>query len=298
MKIRLGTRGSDLALWQAHFTADLLGRENCDIIVIKTKGDVTSETFDKIEGKGFFTKEIEDALMNNEIDAAIHSLKDLPTDDLPELTVAAIPSRGPVEDLMIINPEFHGSGELPIKDNTVVGTSSLRRASQVKYLKRECTVKPLRGNVPTRIRKLREGTYGAIVIAGAGVERLELDLSDLIVHKVNPMVFHPAPGQGALGIQVRKNDSKTIEIIDRLSDPLTLQEVTAERTFLHHFGGGCHIPLGAYCYKEEGRLVLKGSVTSPDGTIRIEDEVTGSDPVLLGSSLAEILKARGAGGFV
>ena len=159
-KIRIGTRGSELAMWQANHVADLLGRENVEIIVIKTQGDkIQNVSFDKMEGKGFFTKEIEEALLEERIDLAVHSLKDLPTENPEGLTIAAIPERGPWGDLLLIRPEaFDGSKDIPVRDGACIGTSSMRRRAQVLRARPDCTVEALRGNVNTRLRKLRENS--------------------------------------------------------------------------------------------------------------------------------------------
>ena len=296
MKIRIGTRGSDLALWQAHHVADLLGQDQCEIVIIKTQGDrIQNVSFDKMEGKGFFTKEIEEALLTERVDLAVHSLKDLPTENPPGLIVGAIPERGNWGDLLLIRSGHHQpGGDIPLRKGAVVGTSSMRRLAQLRQARPDLTIEALRGNVNTRLRKLREGMYDAIVLAAAGMERLELDLSDLTVAELSPGIFLPAPGQGALGLQIRAKDEATLKAIVPLNHGNTARAVAAERAFLHHFGGGCHIPLGALAQVEGETITLTGTVASPEGTGAHRQSITGTDPEETGARLAALLKAEGA----
>jgi len=294
-KIVIGTRGSKLALWQANFAADLIGRERVEIKVIKTKGDkIQNVSFEKMEGKAFFTKEIEDALLNNEIDLAIHSLKDLPTDDTPGLKICAIPEREDSSDLLIINKEsFNPKNEFPINSNSVVGTSSLRRMSQIKIFMPEVKVEPLRGNVDTRLRKLKEKKFDAIILAYAGVKRLEIDLSDFFTYFLPKNRFIPAPSQGALAFQIRENDKEMFDIVNPFNHSETNVCVTAERSFLNFFGGGCHVPLGAKAELLSNGVELTGIIASLDGKKFIKKSVIDTDPVKAGELLADIMKKNG-----
>lgn len=248
--IRIGSRGSDLALWQAHFFQDslkALGVES-EIIIITTKGDrIQHLSFDKIEGKGFFTKEIEEALLNKEIDVAIHSHKDLETQSPTGLKIAGVSYRENPSELLLIHPEAVDlSQPLHFKKNAIVGTSSARRKAQISELRHDITIKDIRGNVPTRVNKLREGQFDAILIAFAGIHRLELDLSDLRVEMLDPRLFIPAPAQGVLAYQCREDDDETSEIISNLHDQGVSEAIQIERGILSGFGGGCHIPIGVH----------------------------------------------------
>ena len=249
-KIRIGSRGSDLALWQAHFFQDALKEIGVDseIIIIKTKGDrIQQLSFNKIEGKGFFTKEIEEALLQGEVDVAIHSHKDLETQNPPGLTLAGLSYREDPSELLLIRKECTDpSLPLGFKKNAIVGTSSARRKSQVKALRPDITIKDIRGNVPTRIDKLRSGDFDAILLAHAGVHRLQLDTSDLHTAKLDPRLFIPAPAQGVLAYQCREADSETIKIVQQLHRPDVADAIHIERGILKGFGGGCHIPIGVY----------------------------------------------------
>lgn len=242
--IKIGTRGSALALWQARYVAEKLRQEHA-IVTIKTKGDrIQNVSFDKIEGKGFFTKELEDALLSGTIDMAVHSMKDLPTDDTHGLTVAAVTQREDPSDVIIIRPEAYRANHwFPIKENSKVGTSSLRRVAQLKRVLSSLEALPLRGNVPTRIRRLREGTCDAIILARAGLKRLGIDLSGFYTMTLPFSYFLPSPGQGALAIQVRSDDKNAINAVLHLHHDATAKAVYAERQFLKAFGAGCHVHL-------------------------------------------------------
>lgn len=249
-KIRIGSRGSDLALWQAHYFQDqmtAIGVET-EIIIITTKGDrIQHLSFDKIEGKGFFTKEIEEALLKGDVDVAIHSHKDLETQMPPGLKIAGVSYREDPSELLLIRKECVDlSQPLHFKADAVIGTSSARRKGQVTSLRTDVSIKDIRGNVPTRINKLRSGDFDAILLAFAGVHRLELDLSDLHVEKLDPKLFVPAPAQGVLAFQCREDDEETAAVIRKIHDPAIAEEIDIERSILSGFGGGCHIPIGAH----------------------------------------------------
>ncbi|MFL2570521.1 MAG: hydroxymethylbilane synthase [Parvicellaceae bacterium] len=250
----IGSRGSDLALWQAnHVKMQLqdLGF-NSSIKIIKTKGDkIQHLSFDKLEGKGFFTKEIEDALLDNSIDIAVHSHKDLETNPPKGLVIAAVSPREDPSELLLINKNAYDPSKFwGLKQNGVIGTSSSRRKSQLLLFREDLNVKDLRGNVPTRIQKLRDGHYDAIVLAKAGVSRLKLDVSDLNVQTLPRKWFVPAPAQGVLGLQIRENDQKTHAILSKINSLATQQEIKLERKILNLFNGGCQLPLGVYCEQD------------------------------------------------
>jgi hydroxymethylbilane synthase len=299
-KIRIGTRGSELALWQARYIAGLIGEELTELVIIKTEGDkIQNVSFNKMEGKGFFTKEIEQALLDNVIDLAVHSLKDLPTEDVAGLKLASIPERGDFHDLLIIHPHAYKEGSsLYITSGSKVGTSSARRMAQLLSMDRTLTVEALRGNVNTRLRKLRDGEYDAIVMARAAVERINLNISEFWIQVLDEKIFLPAPAQGALGLQIRENDEYIYEIVRRLNHKDTETLVMAERSFLKNFGGGCHIPLGAYAFFKDDKIELNGIIASPDGTFIIRDTVTGKDPVAIGLELSLKIKSKGADKYI
>lgn len=253
-KIIIGSRGSDLALWQANHVKDRLtslGHE-VEILIIKTQGDkIQHLSFDKMEGKGFFTKEIEEALLNKSIDLAVHSHKDLETTNPAGLVVAAVSEREDPSELMLIRKEsVDAEGKWKLKQGAVVGTSSGRRKSQLLHTRPDVEIKDLRGNVPTRIQKLRDGNYDAIMLAKAGVDRLGLSLLDLEVVVLDPKEYIPAPAQGVLGLQVREEDVDLIEILQNLNDKEVQARIGIERKVLNLFQGGCQLPLGVYCEKE------------------------------------------------
>jgi hydroxymethylbilane synthase len=254
-KIRIGTRGSDLALWQAHFVRRQLEEIGCEvrIQIIVTQGDrIQDLSFDKLEGKGFFTKEIEQALLNGEVDLAVHSHKDLETTQPVGLHIAAVSYREDASELLLMRREaFDASQDWKLKANAVIGTSSARRKAQILAQRPDLEIKELRGNVPTRIDKLRQGQYDAILLARAGVLRLELDLSDLETIVLDPTSFIPAPAQGVLGLQTRVDDVLTTEILQKLHHTEVATRIELERSVLRQMDGGCQLPLGVYCIDEQ-----------------------------------------------
>jgi len=280
-KIVIGSRGSDLALWQAHHVEgrlQALGHE-VEIRIIKTQGDkIQHLSFDKLEGKGFFTKELEEALLSKSVDLAVHSHKDLPTEHPTGLVIAAVSEREDPSDLLLIaKDKVDSSKHLDLSDRSVVGTSSARRKSQLLHHRPDIEIKDLRGNVPTRINKLREGQYDAIMLAAAGVERLNLDLSDLHVLKLNPKEFIPAPAQGVLGLQIRETDVDLKDILSELNDEAVARRIGVERRILNLFEGGCQMPLGAYCEEVNGTLNVRACIADAwDAPVRIEEK-SGSD---------------------
>ena len=253
-KIIIGTRGSDLALWQANFIKDELAKIGLDseLKIIKTQGDKKLNlSFDKLEGKGFFTKELEDELLSGTIDLAVHSHKDLPTNNPPGLIIAAVSEReDPSELLIILKDCVEVQQKLSVKFGGMVGTSSNRRKAQLLAVRPDLEIEELRGNVPTRIQKLRDEDYDAIMIARAGVHRLGIDLSEFYVEVLDPIEFIPAPAQGVLAIQIRENDKGLFERLQPLNHIDVAEQIGLERKVLNLFDGGCHMPLGCYCRKD------------------------------------------------
>lgn len=254
-EIIIGTRGSDLALWQAHHVQAELANIGikASIKIIVTKGDITHHlSFDKIEGKGFFTKELEEELLQGTIDLAVHSYKDLPTQSPDGLVIAAFSSREQATDALLVRPEALQAGSvLNLVSNAVVGTSSARRKMQVKALRPDVVIKDLRGNVPTRVNKLRQGQYDAIILASAGLIRLNLDLQGLEIYHLPPALFVPAASQGVLALQTRNNDQELMSALQNLQDKISQSATQTERALLHHFGGGCHMPLAIHAIKND-----------------------------------------------
>jgi hydroxymethylbilane synthase len=248
--IRIGTRGSDLALWQANFVKRSLEKlgQHVEIQIIHTQGDKIQDlSFDKLEGKGFFTKEIEQALLEKQVDLAVHSHKDLETTSPEGLTIAAVSDREDPSELLLIRKEsVDQNQQWKLKENAIIGTSSARRKSQILAHRSDLSIKDLRGNVPTRINKLREGSYDAILLAKAGVNRLELDLSDLHCETLNATEFIPAPAQGVLGLQIRSDDKELSHILAHLNHEQTQAQIEIERGVLRKMEGGCQLPLGVY----------------------------------------------------
>lgn len=249
--VRIGSRGSDLALWQANHVKRQLEDLGCtvDITIIKTQGDAIQHlSFDKLEGKGFFTKEIEQALLDETIDLAVHSHKDLETNPPAGLSIAAVSEREDPADLLLIARSAVDSDESwSLKSGAIVGTSSARRKSQVVRFRKDVTIKDLRGNVPTRIQKLREGQYDAILLAKAGVDRLQIDLSEFEVVRLDPTEFVPAPAQGVLALQIRDKDEKTSSIVAKMNHSDVQVRIAVERKVLNLLQGGCQLPLGVFC---------------------------------------------------
>jgi hydroxymethylbilane synthase len=309
MNLRIGSRGSQLALWQANHIATLLRNEghSVDIRIIKTTGDrLQLVTFDKVGTKGMFTKEIEEALADGIVDLAVHSLKDLPT-DLPEpFTLAATPERVDSRDVFV-SVNFENLAALP--QGARVGTSSQRRRAQLKAVRPDIETIEFRGNVGTRLRKLAEGQVDAILLAAAGLDRLEK--TDWVRQRLEPGEFCPAAGQGALGIETRKNDAVTIVAVAFLDHAATRFAVTVERAALAALGGGCQVPIGIHCRPEieSGAPSISRSlrsgweifavVAAPETgkAVRVHQRVphAGADPASLGRQIAQDLIDAGAG---
>ncbi|MFZ2807474.1 MAG: hydroxymethylbilane synthase [Desulfosalsimonadaceae bacterium] len=295
--IIIGTRGSALALWQANWVKSELIRRHpalsVDMSIIKTKGDIILDVpLAKVGGKGLFVKEIEEALMDGRIDLAVHSMKDMPAEIPDGLCIAAVPERENPRDVLISRDHIPLS-RLP--EGARIGTSSLRRASQLRFARPDIEILPLRGNLNTRIQKLETGGLDAVVLAAAGVKRLNLE--EKISEYIDFDVLLPAVGQGALCIETRQQDADTRALVDVLDHALTHQIILAERAFLHRLEGGCQVPMAAYGTIHGAELTLTGMVAEIDGSGIIKDVITGpaTDARQIGIALAERLIGKGAG---
>jgi hydroxymethylbilane synthase len=287
--IVIGSRGSQLALWQARHVAARLEQlgEQTRIEIIKTTGDkITDVPLAQVGGKGLFTKEIEEALLAGSIDLAVHSLKDMPAAVPAGLTLAAFPEREDPRDALV------GCTLAELRPGVRVGTSSLRRAAQLHALGRGLVIETLRGNVDTRLRKLDEGQYDAIVLAAAGLRRLGWE--NRITELLDPAVMCPAPGQGALAIETRDDGGAVQQLAGKLDHPETRAAVTAERGLLAVLEGGCQVPIGAYAQLEGSSIHLRAIVASPDGQRMVRDSLCGEEPIALGHELGHRLLAAGA----
>jgi len=289
---RIGTRGSTLALWQANFINNLISEKypelNTEIQIIKTTGDtMLSSPLSEIGGKGVFVKEIEEGLLSQKIDIAVHSMKDVPT-ILPEgLCLGAVAKRHDPRDVLISKDGLTLS-ELP--DGARVGTGSLRRASQLLHNRPGLKVVSIRGNVDTRIRKLNEnGEYEAIVLAMAGLERM--GLGDEVTEIIAPEVMLPAPGQGIIAIECREDDVETIDILRAINHRETEIQAISERAFLLRLGGDCNVPVGCYALLSRDSINLTGIISSPDGKVIIKKDANGplDEALELGGQLAELI---------
>lgn len=298
---KVGTRRSMLALTQTNWVIDQLKQlepnaafETHEIV---TKGDkILDVTLSKVGGKGLFVKEIEQSLLDHETDLAVHSLKDMPSELPAGLTIGAIPKRVDPRDVLL-SKEGKTLEQLP--HGAIVGTSSLRRASQLKAYRPDLVIESIRGNIDTRVRKLQEGNYDAIVLAAAGLERVNWkgEISQFIPVEISI----PAVGQGALAIECRADDTEMLALLKRFDHMPTRLAVTAERAFLHKLQGGCQVPIGAYATvaeaasDEQPMITMVGLVATPDGSRLFTQRGTGTDPEKLGRELAERLLAEGAG---
>ncbi len=258
--IIIGTRGSKLALWQANYTQQLLAENNIlsEIKIIQTKGDASqtwNTSFDKLEGKGFFTKELEEALLSNEIDLAVHSCKDLPTQFPDGLTIAALSKRANPFDVLLIKKEKVDFTQiLSLQQNAIVGTSSSRRKAQLLAFRTDLSLKDIRGNVPTRIEKLSNNEFDAIVLAQAGIDRLQINVDEFEIVPLTAPMFVPAAAQGILAYQIRTNDKNMLKICSILNEETDANLTSIERKILNAFDGGCQIPLGIYTKQEESAI--------------------------------------------
>lgn len=295
LHVRIGSRGSQLALWQANHIAGRLREQGHEVSIeiIRTTGDAMhSLSFAQVGTKGMFTKEIEDALVDGRIDMAVHSLKDLPTTLANAFTLAAIPKRADPSDVLV-SERYESFAALP--QGARVGTSSLRRRAQLSVERRDLEYVEFRGNVDTRLRKLSEGLVDAVILAAAGLERL--NRTEHIRERFPAFVLCPAAGQGALAVETRAGDVDTIEALAFLDDAATRFAVTAERAALAALGGGCQVPIGIYCDAVEGGFRIAGAVAKPDGSsvlrAELEHQKT-ANPEELGEKLARQLLEQGA----
>ena len=294
--IVIGSRGSQLALWQANWVKSELERlhdnVDIDIRIIATSGDIIQDVpLAKIGGKGLFVKEIEEALLANEIDLAVHSMKDVPMELPTELGISVITKReNPLDALISKNGEK--LADLP--QGATIGTSSLRRSSQLLKYRGDFKIHPLRGNVDTRLRKVEEGKYDAILLASAGLNRL--GWANRITEEISHDILLPAMGQGALGIETRLDDTKIYDFISTLNHEQTHYAVSAERSLVGRLDGGCQVPIGAYARVEKGLITLKGLVASLDGKIIYKLENVGpvDDAINIGQELGAQLLKMGA----
>jgi hydroxymethylbilane synthase len=294
-QIRIGSRGSQLALWQANHIAEKLracGHE-ASIEIIRTTGDaMQSLTFAQVGTKGMFTKEIEEALADGRIDLAVHSLKDLPTTLADSFTLAAIPERADPRDAFV-STRYESFAALP--QGARIGTSSLRRQVQLRAQRRDLEYVQFRGNVDTRLRKLAEGQADAIILAVAGLERL--NRTEYLREKFPALILCPAAGQGALAIETRRNDAETIQALGFLDDAATRFAVTAERAALAALGGGCQVPIGIHCEAVGEGFLIAGVVAAVDGSSVLRAELehqTGTSAEAVGEKLARRLLEQGA----
>lgn len=260
MNFRIATRKSDLALWQANWVKgrlEQLGHE-VSLVLIETQGDKDHQPFANMQGQGFFTKAVQDAVLDKRADIAVHSHKDLPSSPMPGLEIAAVTERADPRDVLLVRAEiFDDSAQnLPLLEGATVGTSAVRRQKQLLSLRPDLNVKELRGNVPTRVEKLRVGNYDAILLAAAGLERLKLDLSDFKTIALEPTFFVPAPAQGVLAIECRREDFEIASILTEINDMNTYRAISAERGLMAMLQGGCQLALGAYATFENGNVKL------------------------------------------
>ncbi len=294
-KIIVGSRRSKLAITQTKWVISKLKELNpgveFEIKEIVTRGDkILDVTLSKVGGKGLFVKEIEDAMLKGDIDMAVHSMKDMPS-VLPEgLTIGCIPEREDHRDV-IISESRKTFRELP--EGAVIGTSSLRRGAQLKAIRPDVEIKWIRGNIDTRIRKLTDEDYDAIVLAAAGLHRMGWS-KEIVTEYLDPDLCVPAVGQGALSIECRESDEELLGILEKLNDELTSKTVLAERAFLHTLEGGCQVPIAGHAVLEGNTVSVTGLVGEPDGSIIIKEMETGVDPIQVGHSLALRMKEQGA----
>ena len=293
-RIRIGTRGSALALQQARLVEHELREADpalqIELVVISTAGDDRPEArVDQLEGIGWFTSALERALLEKRIDVAVHSYKDLPVEAQPRLRIVAAPRRGPVEDVLC---SAAGARQAMLPRGARVGSSSLRRFAQLRRLRPDLGFLPLRGNVPTRIERVRQGKLDAVILARAGLERL--GLTDLVSQVFPASQFLPAPGQGALAIQARREDRETIALVAGLDHAPTHRAVRAERALLRALRGGCSVPVGAYARVDRGRLSLEAAVFSLTSDEALRVRVEGADPEAVAALAAKRLLRQGA----
>lgn len=294
-KIVVGTRTSNLAVTQTNWVVDELKKagvkNEIEVKEIMTRGDqILNVTLSKVGGKGLFVKEIEQAMYEGEIDFAVHSMKDMPA-VLPEgLHISSIPEREDHRDAFI-SKSGKTLEELPA--GSIVGTSSLRRSSQVLARRPDLEIQWIRGNIETRLRKMHEEDYDAIILAVSGLRRVEMN-EDIVTEYLDPELCIPAVGQGALAIESRETDTELDEILDKITCEYATRAMLAERTFLYLLQGGCRVPIGGYAYLDGEDVVLSAFVGTPDGKVVLEETVRGKDAEAVGKEAADLLAARGA----
>ena len=294
-RILVGTRGSQLALAQTNQVIEELRRAvptlKCEVVPIRTRGDKMHELGVSVEGKSIFTREIEEALIQGRVDIAVHSMKDLPVDPSTSTTIAAIPKRGNPHDVLISRERRKFSQLLP---RARVGTSSPRRKSQLLAARGDLEIVDIHGNVDTRLRKLANSTYDAIVVAAAGLERLHLDSNATEILSTNLIL--PAVGQGALAVQSREGDEEIMELIIRIDHSITRNEIEAERAFAKRLGANCRTPIAAYARSDSSKLTIEGMVASRDGRMLVRGRVSSNNPnsSQIGAELAKSLLDKGA----
>jgi hydroxymethylbilane synthase len=291
LRLTIGSRGSQLALWQANYIAGRLSESGHEVAIeiIHTTGDkILDVALAKVGAKGMFTKEIEEALVDRRVDLAVHSLKDLPTEGAPEFEIGAITVREDASDAFC-SVKYGSIDELP--KGALIGTSSLRREAQLRAQRPDLQVHALRGNVDTRLRKMESGEYDAIILAAAGLRRL--GRVDAITQSIPLDIMCPAAGQGALAIEIRAGDRSVGEALAFLDDPATRAETDCERALLQKMGGGCQVPIGANANWERGTLHLQAVVASPDGKLVLRESGVGENPIALGEGVADKLLTRG-----
>lgn len=293
-RLRIGTRGSALALWQSRYVAGLLSHSlpglDVELVEITSLGDrITDVPLSHVEGTGFFTASIEQALLAEEVDIAVHSFKDLPVETISELIVAAVPQRGPVEDVLCAR---NGQTVATLPAGARIGTCSARRTAQIRMMRHDVECVPLRGNVPTRVARINDD-LDAVVLAKAGLMRLELGESISEVFDLDRML--PAPAQGAMAIQCRADDRELILRLSVLNHAPTRQAVDAERAMLHELGGGCSVPVGGVARVDASGIQLTAAAFSLQALPPARAKQIGSDPLDVGKRAAAELIARGAG---
>jgi hydroxymethylbilane synthase len=293
--LRIGTRGSLLAKWQAESVRKQLfatAGVEAEIVIIKTTGDkMQKSALTQIGGKGIFIKELEDGLRDRSIDLAVHSVKDIPTEIPPGLSFPAVCRRDDIRDCLI---STNGADLTHLRRHARVGTSSLRRQAQLLRLRPDLDIRELRGNVDTRLRKVGDGEYEAIVLAKAGLDRL--GWSDRISEIFPPDMFMPAVGQGAIAVETRLDDNESGVLLEKLDDAETRACIIAERSLLSALQGGCQVPIGAWARIERGEMVLEASVTSVDGLQHVKQRLTGTsdEAAQMGAKMAQMLIESGA----
>lgn len=295
-KIVIGSRRSNLAMTQTRWVIDQLNKLGLpyefEIKEIVTKGDqILDVTLSKVGGKGLFVKEIEKAMYDGEIDMAVHSMKDLPSEMAEGLLIGAVPDRVDPRDAFISNS---GQTLMELPAGSIVGTSSLRRSAQVLAARPDLKIQWIRGNIDTRLRKCREENFDAIILAAAGLERVGWT-KDIVTEFLDPETCLPAVGQGALGIECREDDEDLIQLLDKINHPDTARTVSAERSFLHTIEGGCQVPIGGYAVLQgDGQVSLTALVGSPDGKITFKENIIGNDPIAIGREVADKMLNEGA----